>query len=1135
MRGWLRLNSRAALLPVLLVFLSSQMFRPTIANQSRPNASSDPTDQNRSSISEAREILSGMPLRFEPNHGQLESRVKYLARGPNYNVFLTGTEAMLDLRDDPSEPDRDAGGGARSARRIVGSQSEPLRFKLVGANPHATPEGIDELPGKTNYFIGKDPARWRADVPNYSRVISRDVYAGVDVIYYGKGDRLEYDFKLAVGADPNAPRLRFDGASNLRMDESGDLQIETGAGEVRQHKPIAYQLSSGIRREVEARYVVIGKQEVRFAIGQYDKRLPLVIDPVISYSTYFGGHAEDRVSGIAVDASGSAYITGTTWSSDLPLKDAAQTSHFSPYSDVFVSKLNASGTELVYSTFLGGSGFDDGYAIAVDQAGNAYVTGATSSADFPTTEGAFKSLRGPNFFNAFVAKLSPDGHALSYSTYLGGDEEGYNTGNSVAVDSLGNAYVTGFAGSPDFPTTPGAVQRVHGLSTDAFVTKLNADGTALVYSTYLGGNDSDLGFGIAVDAVGSAYVTGSSRSTDFPVTSGAFQQVAGQDSKTPNYLGDAFVTKLNPNGSSLVYSTYIGGFRADVGSAIAIDATGNAYIAGSTLSPDFPTTRGSLRREFGGGFYQSANRGRDWTINNGGLPAPTLYDFAVDPKNPLNLYLATVEGLYKSGDGGQSWTKGKQSAVLTQLVIDPLNPSTLYGGSDGVYKSTDGGLTFQPAQNGLPGLYVRQLVINRVNPSRLYVIGSPGFGDVSRTPAAAAPAATPPVGFYFFESSDAGATWQSVVAFSTQVPTSLLIDPLNPSRLFVVASGLLYRSEDGGAQWQRMSDQVLNGLLAVDPNVSGTIYELESSLRRSTDDGRTWRDISTGLPNPVNARSLLAVPTTPTTLYIGTDDGIFRSLDGGVTWRPMDITGPVAFLGFNPQDPSKVFTGINDPGDAFIAKLNPTGSALVYSTYLGENSGDSAVAIALDALGEAYVAGSTSSSRFPTQNALQADKPRSVSYNGFLAKLNADGSGLRFSTYFGGTTRTTTCTAVSTNSAGEVYVAGATAAGDLPTAGALQATFSGEIDGFVFKLRAPRVISASVSGKRLIVEGENFDKGATVLVNGEEQKTKNDDANPVTRLICKKAGKNLPTGAGIRVRNADGILSGEISVAPPAR
>jgi hypothetical protein len=522
-------------------------------------------------------------LSFEANRGQTAAEVYFLSRGSGYALFLTPTETVLSLQ----QPAPAAGDAAAAPDSAV------LRSRFVGANPQPQVVGLDRLAGTSNYLIGDDPSQWQTNIANYSRVEYENLYTGVDLVFYGNQRQLEYDYVVAPGADPAVIKLAVDGAESMTLDGQGDLLLHTSGGNVLEHAPVVYQDSGGVRQPVSGQFVLEGDGQVSFALGAYDHREPLVIDPVLSYSTYLGGSGYDIGYAIAVDNAGNAYVTGTTGSANFPTTTGALQATYGGNDDVFVTKLNRTGTAVVYSTYLGGASYDYGYAIAVDNAGNAYVTGTTGSANFPTTTGALQATYGGNE-DVFVTKLNRTGTALVYSTYLGGTSD--DRGEGIAVDAAGNVYVTGYTGSSNFPTTPGAYQTALSSSVDAFVAKLNPTGTALVYSTYLGGSGGDEALGIAVDNAGDAYVTGDTDSTDFPTTPGAYQTALGGS--------DAFVTKLNPTGTALLYSTYLGGTTGDdYGRGIAVDAAGNAYVTGYTYSTDFPTTPGAYQLSYGGGSY----------------------------------------------------------------------------------------------------------------------------------------------------------------------------------------------------------------------------------------------------------------------------------------------------------------------------------------------------------------------------------------------------------------------------------------------------------------------------------------------------------------------------------------------------
>jgi hypothetical protein len=527
------------------------------------------TPETRAQISEA---YGKLPLSFEVNQGQTAPQVKFLSRGSGYNLFLTSNEAVLALSKGAAE-----------------RQSDVLKMKLVGANaePQVTGEGV--LPGKSNYFLGADPKQWRTNVANYAKVKYAEVYPGIDMVYYGAGRQLEYDFIVAAGADPGQIKLSIEGAQRLRIEEKGELALSVGRSEIRQRKPFVYQEVSGVKKEVAARYALVGKRQVGFEIAEYDKSQPLVIDPVLVYSTFLGGGSLDTARGIAVE-DGFACVTGATASLNFPTTAGSVQTVQRGFNDVFVTKLNRDGSGIIYSTFLGGSTIDGGMGIAV-RSGSVYVSGSTDSVDFPTTAGAFQTTFGGSQ-DAFVARLNSTGSALIYSTYLGGDD--IEEGRAIALSPGGDAFVTGTTESLNFTTTAGAFQTVFGGGVrDAYVTRLNSTGSALVYSTYLGGVQSETGLSIALDDQANPYVTGNTASSNFPTTAGAFKTTFGG-------IQDAFVTKLNSTGSALVYSTYLGGAGADSGLGIALDDYANAYVTGSTTSSNFPATAGAFQTTIGG-------------------------------------------------------------------------------------------------------------------------------------------------------------------------------------------------------------------------------------------------------------------------------------------------------------------------------------------------------------------------------------------------------------------------------------------------------------------------------------------------------------------------------------------------------
>lgn len=439
------------------------------------------------------------------------------------------------------------------------------------------------MPGRTNYFIGAHPRYWLTDVPQYARVEYGSIYPGINLAFHGERRQLEFDFIVSPGAEPASIQLRFTGPKNVRLDATGDLILSSSAGNLRLHKPIAYQEQDGARQAVDARFTLRRGTDVGFAVGEYDPSRELIIDPSLSYSTYLGGSGEDEAMGIAVDAAGNAYVTGTTNSLNFPGGPTGGAQGF----DAFVSKLNASGTGLVYTTFLGGSGDDIGSAISLDSGGNAYIGGITTSADFSVTPGVLQSgLGGPQ--DGFVARLNANG-SLAYATYLGGTD--VDTCLAIAVDHSGNAYVGGETLSNNFPGASfSVIQPTNRDGHDGFVAKLGPGGVSLVYSTYLGGTAADLVTGLALDSGNNVYVAGTTLSPDFPATPGAYQTRCGSDGNCNGGFDDGFVTAIKADGASLLYSTFLGGSGTDDALAIAADEDGGVYLTGQTNSVNFPTS-----------------------------------------------------------------------------------------------------------------------------------------------------------------------------------------------------------------------------------------------------------------------------------------------------------------------------------------------------------------------------------------------------------------------------------------------------------------------------------------------------------------------------------------------------------------
>jgi len=657
--------------------------------------------------SEVEAQMMNVSVPFVENQGQIDSEVSYYANtfyGTSY-VTQDGITHQIIGEDNKTLVVKE---------QFLDKQGNPITFQAQGEEPSAT---------VVSYFTGNNPDNWQTNLPTYNFINLGELYPGITVKLRATGSNIEKLFFVNPGANPNDIQIRILGADGLTIDEEGNLVINSdGFPDVSMSQPIAFQENNNIEVQYQVKENTYG-----FTIGNYDHNKQLTIDPTLQYSTYLGGYNTDNGNDIAVDGDGNAYITGSTNSLDFPTTPGAyQTSHagsyyndafvtklnpagtglvystylggsmgydgndyglsiavdsngnayitgqtystdfpttpgayqtsLASYYDGFVTKLNPTGTGLVYSTYLGGTGNDYGYSIAVDGSGNAYITGSTNSVNFPTTSGAYQTSRSGYNNDAFVSKLNPTGTGLVYSTYLGGTN--YDYGYGVAVDGAGNAYIAGYTYSTDFPTTTGAYQTSHAGSCDVFVSKLNPTGNALIYSTYLGGYYWDYGYGVVVDGDGNAYITGSTCSMDFPTTLGAYQtSLAGNT--------DVFVSKLNPTGNALVYSTYLGGYNYDEGRAIVVDGDGNAYITGFTGATDFPTTLGA---------YQTSRAGD--------------YDAFVTKLNPTGNALA-----YSTYLGGASDDYGRGIAVDgdDNAYITGFTYSTDFPTTTGAYQTNNEG------------------------------------------------------------------------------------------------------------------------------------------------------------------------------------------------------------------------------------------------------------------------------------------------------------------------------------------------------------------------------------------------------------------------------------------------------------
>jgi hypothetical protein len=621
----------------------------------------------------AQNILK-LRMPFIANEGQMDKEVRFYAKTFGGTAYVTRTGELV-YSFSGFDPQNNAGGSASKPEKVTGIT---LKETLVGASV-TKPQVYDQAQTKVNYFIGNDKSKWKTNITTYDSVSLGEIYKGIDLSLKAHGKTLEKIFTVQPGADPGLIRLKMEGANGLKVNDKGELEIETGLGELSFTRPVAWQEKNGKREEIQVAYH-LENDIYGFQTSAYDKSLPLIIDPVLIYSTYLGGHENEYGSGIAVDELSNAYVTGYTNSTNFPTTAEAFQSEYKLNWEVFVTKISADGTSLIYSTYLGGTGYDQGTGVAVDDVGNAYVTGFTSSTDFPMVNPYQENNAGSS--DVFVAKISGNGDSLVYSTYLGGTNPDYAYGG-IALDDEGNAYVMGHTQSENFPTT--------GTSTyqgewDIFVAKISSTGFSLnlSYSTYIGGTNNDYGLAIAADGEGNAYVAGHTDSTDFPTTTNSFK---------PDYAGgslDGFVAKLSADGTSLIYSTYLGGSTYDYCFGIAVDGEGNAYVTGDTSSVDFPTTANALQIANLGNYdvfitkLSADGTSLIYSTYLGGIAAETGRGIVLDAVGKAYVTGHTNSGNFPLNNPLQTENKGDYDVFVTIISADgsSIIHSTYLGGTD---------------------------------------------------------------------------------------------------------------------------------------------------------------------------------------------------------------------------------------------------------------------------------------------------------------------------------------------------------------------------------------------------------------------------------------------------------------------
>ena len=1038
-----------------------------------------------------------MPIYFEANQGQVDEPVDFVARGRDHTIYLSGAGALVALRERGAREESDL---PDRLQMPVDGKVHFVRVSLHGGNSKAEAAGQEPFAGRVNYLLGKDPSAWRTDVPTYAKVHYSEVYPGVDVVYYANDRQLEYDFVAAPGADPSLIELHFEGADQLEIDANGDLVLRVGKGQLRHHKPVIHQTVKGFRREIEGGYRLKDKQTVVFALGAYDRTQPLVIDPMLSYSTFLGGSQADSAWAVAADAQGSAYIAGDTLSvfRKLPLS-GEQTNYGGGTKfggDAFVAKLDFDGTNTLigYLTYLGGNSLDGAVSIALDSAGAAYVTGYTLSTNFPVVGAAFQpNIAGTNdpVFkvhspDAFVTKLDTNGHAI-YSTYLGGEFS--EVGAEIAVDTSGNAYVVGYTDSALIFRATNWVQTtrctnvvactnsvcVTNESCGATVSKTNTTFVRLIVPNFVVTNVSFKKFPPTVTTTNSTQ-TNTTTTTfktivdtttfdyerltlGFPIVNGFQTNNHGAGNVQSS---DLFIAKLDPNGSNLVFSTYLGGSGSDLGTGIAVDSAGNVVVSGWTASTDFPVT--NAIQPFNGGLRDAVVAKFDATGTNllystylGGVRDDLGYRVAVDAAGAA--YVTGPEGstdfpstpgarnrggLFASTNVGATWdlsSSGLTHGTINAFAADPINTGTFYAGTArGVFKSIDSGASWSTINTGL---FSRAVLSLSVDPSAADTVYA-GTG----------------AGLYV--STNGGLRWQAEgdstvvqagvtttflgldVGLPSTAIRSIYVNPLDSTNVLVAtAAGVYSRSASTNATLGMAWTQLNSGLksrsvfaLAVHPTLPALLFAAtDGGIYVSTNRGTNWRSSSSGLITK-RTRALVIDPATPSTLYAGTLRGFHKSINGGTNW--FILTNGLGRPAINailidPAQPSTLYVGATNG----LFKSTDGGNNWVASGTGLQTLNVSTLAFDPNVAG-ALLAGTRSTNFAGGSNDV------------FLAKLAPDGSALEYALSFGGN-RGDEGWAVAVDSSGSAFVTGFTLSRNFPVTNAvnLQTNFGGRVDAFV--------------------------------------------------------------------------------------
>ena len=921
-----------------------------------------------------------VPLSFE----RATSGTRWMARGNGYRLAVGAADVEVGLNE------------------------EQLRIRFVAGNANAASAGLEPLPGKINYFIGSDSKNWLRDIPTYGRVRYQDLYPGVDVVWYGEQGRLEYDLVVQPGADASRIAMRFEGARKLTVDANGDLRVEMAGGSLSLKLPEVYQDGSGGRKRIAGGYELRAGNEVGFHLAAYDKTQLLVIDPTLVYASYFGS-ASPTVSAVAVDGSGNIYIGGYTNNNFIPALNAVQAGILGQ-TNAFISKFDPTGKTLLYSTYLGGSGYDHLTGIAVDSTtGNVVGTGYTQSPDFPLVNPAQASLG--STASAFAFRLNAAGNGLVYSTYLGGPgyavgygvaldasssayvtgiatsfqstsgtvnnccafveklsptgsevygaQLGADRGNAIAVDSLGAAYVAGYSTQSSFPSNPPGAQTTNEGGEDAFVAKLSPTATSLTWATFLGGSGNDSANAIALGTGNVVYFGGNTSSADLRVTAGVQGTYGGGT--------DGFVASLSASGTAFGFVTYLGGGKNDTLASLAVGSSG-LIVAGNTYSHDFPIAS-AVQPAFPASpaaFFKSTNSGASFTPADVGLSSVYGGIILPDPSTAGTIVIDTGQGIFRSTNDGGTWTIVNPNSIGS-TARSLSNPSVLYT-ADGcsLYTSTDGGQTWSAAYtsctSSTPYAYV--VAISPTDPNTLIVFSG-------RTE---------------YRSINGG------VSFPQSVTTPFSSGPIvaSPDGSLYAAAGSsgLYKSTDVGLTWTKLGDGAPTNCVAFALSTSNAtiLYAADGiNVYKSTTSGTSWSTIAPG----VGVSYLAVDPSNALNVYGSTSVGVvLSSTNGGATWTRQAIVDSSTIYGLavSPSNPAELYVSNYVPQSGFVSKLSTDGKTLTWSTFYGPYADSQLGGAALAPSGNVWIAGTVNSGSLPlTPNARNGNT--SASGAAFLAEI----------------------------------------------------------------------------------------------------------------------------------------------------